>query len=137
MNAADLVRLPVPVWSVSISNDPITQTPRLFQSDGLYIASWGITLRGLVYFLNPDGSKITAGRFQPYLVELTAGLTIDGPFIDPNTLLRVYPDANGNLPDGTILRYDALMSMIDQNVNINSEVLAFITSADADGEFNI
>lgn len=137
-NINELTRLPQPVWIVNISNDPISGLGRVFESDGLYISSWGITLRGMIYFKDGSGDKITnVIRYKPYFIELVASVDSTGPFIDSTTGDRVYPDSNGEVPDNTILRYDALMYKLNQNVNINTEVLAFITSADANHEFDI
>lgn len=127
-----------PLWQVNISPDPITKLNRLLEADALYIANWGITLRGFIYFLDAEGNKITDQvRLKPYSFQLVAGTNNDNlVLIDPATGDRVYPDENGEVPDESILRYDALMSKLNQLVNINEEVINFIHSADLNQEFD-
>ncbi len=134
---SELVRPQAPVWIVDISNDPITNLKRTLEADALFIASWGIVLRGMIIFKNDLDEIITAGRYKSYFISLTAGLDETGPFIDPTNGNRVYPDADGMVPDNTILRYDGLMYKLNSDVNINTEVLNYIAAADLNGEFDV
>ncbi len=136
-HVSTLARQQSPVWVVDISNDPITDLKRTLEADALYIASWGVVLRGMIIFKDNLGNTITAGRYKSYFISLTAGLDETGPFIDPETGDRVYPDTDGMVPDNTILRYDGLMYRLNSNVNINAEVLNYIAKADLNGEFDV
>ncbi len=126
-----------PIWTISISNDPITDLPRKIESQGLLIMQDVIRLKTIMYFVDNNGDKLSGIRYRGTHVDLEAFNNEAGPFIDPTTGVRVLPDENGQLPDGTILRYTALLAMIGNPVVIATLVNQFIQAADINGEFNI
>lgn len=137
VHVTELKRLPQPRWTVDISNDPQSGLKRKVKAWDLDLKSDKVVLKCRVHWHDSNDNELRGIRFTPYELNLVATIDMEGPFINPSTGEKVLPDEEGYLPDGTIFRYDAIMSMCGTQSVIDVNVINFITSADINGEFNI
>ena len=128
----------MPWFSQNISTDTLTGKARLFEVDEHSNNKNSIYARGLVYFLDSNGDKITDERLKPYMVTIEAERG-KAPYVNPanGDYAEAIFDEDGEVTNGVIPRYDFLKYLYF-NVEVNNgEMLAlFIQRADLDGEFD-